>query len=176
MKQIIATFVLAALLITSASCSKDETPAIKDFTRSINFTVKAKDVRIADTGKNVNFNVSKAYTMPDNNTVFIATNNELTANDHIYMMIKTGNCMGMETGSTLQVTYFSFCKPLSSDSHDYTNEYTGEIYLIKYPGYVGDDAIIRFNNVKCVLKGSTYGGSYTLNGDMKFKVVEYPLN
>lgn len=161
MKHFLTTFVLAVALVATASCAKDDEPGSTNPDKTVQFTISSTD------GTSVNFSTKESFTS-GTSTYFSAYTSSTTASSFVALDIKTNSCLDIKAGKELEIKSFALCKPLSSNSNDYSTKFTGKIYLINYPGSAGQIATIRFNNVKCSLGEATY----TLNGDMQFNIIE----
>lgn len=95
----------------------------------------------------------------------MASTNGKTADSHFYFSALFYNSAIAATipGSEIKPSAINFSKPLSSNSRDYTNAYSGKIYLIKNTeSYIS----LSFDNVTFKLSNLTY----TFDGNIIFRI------
>lgn|GEM_PF-5436461 len=162
--QLISIAAVAAAMLLCSSCSKLDDDADQT---EIPFMVLSSD------GSDIIFEKKYAYTetLHGDFTCINASTNMKQAGSYVSLRIITNNLSEADCMSKVNVQEFSFCKPLSSSSYDYTNQYTGKMYLLKYDNS-SKMMRIRLENVECTLSGV----KYTFHGDFECEITPSPLN
>lgn len=154
---IISATALLSIMLLFSSCTKEE--ATGNIILGEELAEFSKATVYTDT---LHGNFSRIYASTDSKL----------ATHYLTMSITTENCSETVPGNKLQIKEFSFCRPLSSDSRDYTSDFSGDIYLIQYPTQTGGKAIIQMKNLKCSLKGE----NFTFDGHLVLDIIDSPLN
>lgn len=155
---------MLCILAGTVSCSKESIETIS-IGEDIPFTFTTGN------GEMIGFSRATIFTdtAGDFSQIYATTDGSL-AEVLFTLSIKTDNCTGKKEGENIKIKEFSFCKPLSSNSRDYTTEHSGKIHFIqKTAGNIsGLRVILRFSDIKCTLNGETYN----MNGDLHLEVID----
>lgn len=162
--QLISIAAVAAAMLMCSSCTKLDDDAAQT---EIPFMVLSSD------GSDIIFEKKYAYTeiLHGDFTCINASTNMKQADSYVSLRIITNNLSEADCLSKINLQEFSFCKPLSSSSYDYTTEYIGKMYLLKYD-MASRLMKIRMENVECTLSGV----KYTLHGDFECEIIDSPVN
>ncbi len=165
MKQLLTATLMLCILLCTVSCSKESISIGED----IPFTFTTGN------GEIIGFSRATIFTdtAGDFSQIYAHTDGS-SAEGLFTLSIQTENCTGKEEGENIKIKEFSFCKPLSSNSKDYTTEYSGKIHFIQLQGssVPGMKTILRFSEIKCTLNGETY----SMNGDLHLEVIDRMTN
>lgn len=138
----------------------------------LNSTPFPFQVTVSD-GSSFSFSDTKATTVRstfgqpeiEDGVMAMATTNGKTSADYFYFSALFYNSVlaAAAPGSEIKPSAINFSKPLSSNSRDYTNAYTGKIYLTENTGsYIA----LSFSDVTFKLSNLTY----TFNGNIIFRI------
>ncbi len=150
----ITVMMLAALIL--GACDK---LTLAEMQKSVPFVFSRED------GTELSLGEVWYYEIAGSGTVFIPARGKM-----VYEMplVRIRYDAGrLKTGTLLPVTQCQFSLPASSDSRDYTEEYTGAIYLLRKSEY---ELTLRMQHVRW--ETANYG-AYRMDGDI---VLPYNFN
>ena len=165
--QIIAMAAVSAVVFMCTACTKEDILSNDAARTEIPFMVLSSD------GSTILLEKKVGYTeeLHGDYSYISASTNMKMAESNFSLIIQTNNLRKADQLSKVNIKEFSFSKPLSGSSYDYTNKYTGKMYLLKYD-MASRLMKIRMENVECMLSGV----KYTFHGDLECEIIDSPIN
>lgn len=163
MKKVSRIFICLGIIFSVMSCSKDPVFENGDMEEATVMYTKAGDNEVKRLG--FSDGVLYASTEIEGKSSLLVYSDGKMSDEFFSLCIYFEDVYSQKVGGKLVPSYFNFCFPFSSDSRNYTRDFTGSVILV---GRNDKEAVVRFNELSC----SVAFGDYCFDGCLTVPIVK----